>query len=91
MNKTITFQDAVAKVYAFDNGTEVTEYQVVISLNNQLLTYRQQLETLLDAFARVRTEVTKGAAIVFKRSAWGLNIIACGENPEAAFMIGDMM
>ena len=67
MNKTITFQDAVAKVYAFDNGTEVTEYQVVISLNNQLLTYRQQLETLLDAFARVRTDVTKGAAIVFKR------------------------
>lgn len=67
MNKIINYQDAVAKVYAFYNGTEVTEYQVVISLNNQLLTYRQQLETLLDAFARVRTDVTKGAAIVFKR------------------------
>ncbi len=67
MNKIINYQDAVAKIYTFDNGTEVTEYQVVISLNNQLLTYRQQLETLLDAFARVRTDVTKGAAIVFKR------------------------
>ena len=27
-------------------------------------------------------------AIVFKRSAWGLNIIACGENPEAAETLG---
>ena len=67
MNKIISFEHAVAKIYCFDNGTEVTEYQVVISLTNPLLTYKQQLETLLDAFAEVKKEAMAGASVVFKR------------------------
>jgi agmatine/peptidylarginine deiminase len=67
MNNCITFEHAVAKIYCFDNGTEVTEYQVVISLTNPLLTYKQQLETLLDAFAQVKKDAMAGASVVFKR------------------------
>lgn len=67
MNKVINFDYAVAKVYGFDNGTDVTEYQVVISLTNPLLTYTQQLETLVEAFAQVKKEATTGASVVFKR------------------------
>lgn len=67
MNKVINFDHAVAKVYGFDNGTDVTEYQVVISLTNPLLTYTQQLETLVEAFAQVKKEATGGASVVFKR------------------------
>ena len=67
MNKVINFDHAVAKVYGFDNGTDVTEYQVVISLTNPLLTYTQQLETLVEAFAQVKKEATAGASVVFKR------------------------
>ncbi|MCR5130085.1 MAG: hypothetical protein K6C10_01315 [Prevotella sp.] len=67
MNKIINFEHAVAKIFCFDNDTEVTEYQVVISLTNKLLTYQQQLETILDTFTKVRHEAMPNAAVVFKR------------------------
>ena len=70
MNKTVNFEHAVAKVYGFDNGTEVAEYQVVVSLNNPLLNYQQQLEAILDAFAGVKQDLQKDGqqvSVVFKR------------------------
>ena len=57
MNKIFSYDSATAKVYGFDNGTEVAEYQVVVTVNNSLLTFQQQLEVLLDAFQSVRSTI----------------------------------
>lgn len=42
-------------------------------------------QTILSYITYVIVIIT---AVIFKKSAWGLNIIACGENPEAAETLG---
>lgn len=57
MNKIYSYDNATAKVYGFANGTEVEEYQVVVTVDNSLFTFQQQLEVLLDAFRSVRSTI----------------------------------
>ncbi|MBQ9637318.1 MAG: hypothetical protein IJV36_05425 [Prevotella sp.] len=57
MNKIYSYDNATAKVFGFDNGTDVAEYQIVVTIDNALLSYQQQLEALLDAFRNARTAI----------------------------------
>ena len=66
MNKILQFEYAEAKIFSFEGGAEVKEFHVVISIKKPLLTYQEQLVTLIDTFTEVR-KVTDGASVVFKR------------------------
>ena len=67
MNKTIEFEDTSVRIYGFDNGTEVSEFHVIISVKNQLLTYTEQLTSVMEAFSSIRKTELNGAETVFKR------------------------
>ncbi|MBQ8047079.1 MAG: hypothetical protein IJ196_04045 [Prevotella sp.] len=67
MKKIVANKHTTAKVFCFDNGTETREYHVVITVNDRLLSYQQQLEALQDAFHDIRKEAIGRAATVFKR------------------------
>ena len=67
MNKTIEFEDTSVRIYGFDNGTEVSEFHVIISVKNQLLTYTEQLTSVMEAFSSIRKTELNGAETMFKR------------------------
>lgn len=62
-----TYDSAKAEVFTFRNGTEVDEAHVMIHITDCSLTYRQQLETVINTFAMLRTAPLKGYDAVFKR------------------------
>ena len=66
MNKTIQLDNVTARISCFEAG-EVNEYHVMLSIQNPLLTYQEQVEQLLTAFTQVRNEQLIGARPVFKR------------------------
>jgi len=67
MHKILTFENAEAKIFHFNGGTEVEEFQLVISITNPLLTYREQVETVVATLTRLQQTETNGAEVIFKR------------------------
>jgi enamine deaminase RidA (YjgF/YER057c/UK114 family) len=62
----IQFENAIADVVCFDNGTEVKEYQAIIHVAQARLTYSQQLEAVMNAYDALRSQFADTQA-VFKR------------------------
>ena len=58
--QTIKLNKARAEVYVFDNGSEVREAQVMIHADNIGMTYKEQLDAILDAYASLRKDLLKG-------------------------------
>ena len=48
----ISFENACADIFCFDNGTEVKEYQVMIHVSQHKLPYAQQLEAVMNSIPR---------------------------------------
>ena len=46
----ITFENASAEVFCFDNGTEVREYHAMIHVTTPSLPFAKQLEAVLNAY-----------------------------------------
>lgn len=67
MNRILKFENAEARIFCFDGGKEVEEFHVVVSICNPLLTYQQQLETLLAAYSQLQQQELNGADDIFKR------------------------
>ena len=67
MHKILKFENAEARIFGFDGGTEVEEFQVVISITNPMLAYQAQLEAMLAAFSQLQQTELRGAEPVFKR------------------------
>ena len=65
--KTITFENAFAEVFKFDNGTEVKEYHAMIHVRTPRLSFAKQLETVLNAYNGLIEDKLPGAQAVFKR------------------------
>lgn len=67
MNKIIQLDNVCARLSKFDNSTEVCEYHLMLSIQNPLLSYSEQVECLLEAFTKIRYEEIDKASPVFKR------------------------
>lgn len=67
MNKTIILENARVEIFSFDNGSEVTEYQIMVHANGDNLSFREQLDAVLDAYRITREKELCGAIAVFKR------------------------
>ena len=67
MNKTIKTENALAELFSFSNGGEVTEYHVMIHAKADGLTFQQQLDAVLDSYEQLTTTELKGATAVLKR------------------------
>ena len=67
MNKTIEFENTSVRIYGFDNGTEVSEFHVIINVKNPFLTYTEQLTSVMETFSAIRKTELNGAETVFKR------------------------
>jgi len=65
--QTIKLNKARAEVYVFDNGSEVREAHAMIHADNIGMTYKEQLDAVLDAYASLREDLLKGYVAVFKR------------------------
>ena len=65
--KTITFENAFAEVFKFDNGTEVKEYHAMIHVRTPRLSFAKQLEAVLSAYNGLIEDKLPGAQAVFKR------------------------
>ena len=62
----ISFENACADIFCFDNGTEVKEYQAMIHISQHKLPYAQQLEAVMNAYSQL-LESLPGTRAVFKR------------------------
>lgn len=67
MHKILTFDNAEARIFGFDDGTEVEEFHLVLSVTNPMLPYREQLEAIFSAYNEAKSCLTSGAKPVFKR------------------------
>lgn len=67
MHKILTFDNAEARIFGFDGGTEVEEFHLVLSVTNPMLPYREQLEAIFSAYNEAKSCLTSGAKPVFKR------------------------
>lgn len=67
MHKILTFDNAEARIFGFDGGTEVEEFHLVLSVTNPMLPYRKQLEAIFSAYNEAKSCLTSGAKPVFKR------------------------
>lgn len=67
MNKTIAFDDSIAKISSFENGTEVKEFQVIIQITNPRLCYHEQVVTIFNTLTQIRANELENADAVFKR------------------------
>ncbi len=67
MHKILTFDNAEARIFGFDGGTEVEEFHLVLSVTNPMLPYREQLEAIFSAYNEAKNCLTSGAKPVFKR------------------------
>ena len=48
MNKIIAFDNSIAKISSFENGTEVKEFHVIIQITTPKLSFQEQLGTLFN-------------------------------------------
>ena len=67
MHKILTFDNAEARIFGFDGGTEVEEFHLVLSVTNPMLPYREQLEAIFSAYNEAKICLTSGAKPIFKR------------------------
>ena len=67
MHKILTFDNAEARIFGFNGGTEVEEFHLVLSVTNPMLPYREQLEAIFSAYNEAKSCLTSGAKPVFKR------------------------
>lgn len=67
MNKTIEFENNQVRIFGFDNGTDVSEFHVIINVKNKHLTYTEQLASIMETFSQIRKTELKGAETVMKR------------------------
>ena len=67
MQLTLQFDNAYAELFTFDAGGEVKEFQLMLHVSNPRLTYHQQMDALLNAFANIIEGQLHGAHAVFKR------------------------
>ena len=90
--QTIKLNKAHAEVYVFDNGSEVREAHAMIHADNIGMTYKEQLDAVLDAYASLREDLLKGYVAVFKRyylsdSANQAEMVYARENKECALSV----
>ena len=55
MHKILTFDNAEARIFGFDGGTEVEEFHLMLSVTNPMLPYREQLEAIFSAYNEAKT------------------------------------
>ncbi len=67
MYKTIQKDSATIKLFSFGEKPSAVEHHVVISLENPLLTYREQLDLMMNLFSSLCKEELPDATPVFKR------------------------
>ncbi len=69
MNKlnTIRQEKAHADIFRFDNGTEVTEYHVLIHADDATMSFTQQLQAVMELYSSLVEHELPGARCVFKR------------------------
>lgn len=63
----IEFENALADVFCFDNGTEVKEYHAMIHVSGCRLTYAQQLEATINGYQELLDSLPGKPQAVFKR------------------------
>ena len=63
----IHFENAYAQIFQFSNNTEVTEFHVMVHADSPCLTFTQQLEAVMNAYAQLLEKEFSGALSVFKR------------------------
>jgi len=63
----LTFQNAHAELFRFEGVGKVSEYHVMIHVDNPLLTFAEQLQAVEDAYDQLCSSELKGADAVFKR------------------------
>lgn len=66
MNKILTFDNAKACISSFGEGDQVKEFHAVVTIENRMLSYTEQLSAITDAFNNVKA-LTNGATVVLKR------------------------
>ena len=64
---TITKNNTRAEIFRFDNGTEVTEYHLMLHVTDSSLNFAQQMDALMKAYDELRQEELGGAVAVMKR------------------------
>ena len=67
MDRIITFDNSIAKITSFEKGAEVKEFHVVIQITNTRLSFQEQVKTVLNTLAQLRTNELENANAVFKR------------------------
>lgn len=65
-NETLLLNHTEVRISEFASAT-VSEYHVVVRLTHATLTFRQQLDAVLDAYQQLISDRLKGAVAVFKR------------------------
>lgn len=65
--QTIKLNKARAEIYVFDNDSEVREAHAMIHADNIGLTYKEQLDAVIEAYSELRSGVLDGYVAVFKR------------------------
>ena len=66
-NKIVRFAGARARYSEFTGAGGVSEYHVMIHVEDSQTSYQQQLDAVLDAYQHLIAEELKGAVAVFKR------------------------
>ena len=67
MNKKTDFEHASVRTFCFENGTEVAEYQMIVSVTSPTLTFAEQVAAVQDALECTRREIAPRANVVLKR------------------------
>lgn len=67
MNRSISFDNARACISQFAGTGQVDEYHVMIRVTNPLLSFRQQLDAVLDAYQQLLSGPLAGGVAVLKR------------------------
>lgn len=64
---TITKNNTRAEIFRFDNGTDVTEYHLMLHVTDSSLNFAQQMDALMKAYDELRQEELGSAVAVMKR------------------------
>ena len=67
MKRTITTENTRIELFSFIGDGEVREYHIMIHAKPEGLTFRQQLDAILDSYAQLKKKELNGATAVMKR------------------------
>jgi len=67
MFETIALENVTARICRFETESEVVEFHLMLSVDNPLLSYDEQLEALMHAYHALTQKELRGATAVFKR------------------------